>query len=107
MGVNEIDWSKPVEALISGKLYEVTAAMCNNDGSLRISECGMVHVLGPVINTPVHHAALRNKLEPLEIWVNVYPGERVGNTTFANKREARRQADEDVVRHARMVEVTD
>ncbi|GEM_PF-1099458 len=102
----EIDWSKPVEVFHGGDWREITHSVRNNDGSLYVDDDGDVRVWGLNFNVWADHHNIRNKPEPLEVWLNVYPeGPALG--VYKSKDAADKGASENRIRRARMVEAPD
>jgi hypothetical protein len=107
MQKNEIDWSKPVEAFYGKGWREVSAVMRNHDGSVHETNyfCYVVAFSdGGYISVPSKN--IRNKPEPLEVWLNVYAG-GPGQYCYKSKELADRSALPNRTRCARMVEVID
>jgi hypothetical protein len=102
----EIDWTKPVEVFHGGEWREITHSVRNNDGSLYVDEDGDVRVWGPDFNVWADSCNIRNKPEPLELWVNVYPG-MVNMVAHPTEDQADRCAESHRIRRARMVEAPD
>ena len=103
----EIDWSKPVEAFFGKEWREVSAVMRNHDGSVHTTNyscCVVAFSTGGF--TSVAPRNIRNKLESLEVWMNVYswgPAVRV----YKSEDEADRSAFEGRIRCTLMREVLD
>lgn len=104
----EIDWSKPVEASFGGeKWFDVAAAMRGEDGVLMSDRPDDVLVLsdeGFYNRVPPHN--IRNKPEPLELWVNVYPG-MANMVAHKTKDQANECAEGRRIRCVRMVEASE
>jgi hypothetical protein len=102
----EIDWSKPVEAFVDDEWCEVTSALRNNDGSLYVNKYGDVYVLGPILDNEIKPHNIRNKPEPLELWVNIYPDGPAARV-YKSEEGADSGAGRGRIRRARMVEAPD
>jgi hypothetical protein len=102
----EIDWAKPVEAFVDDEWCEVTSALRNNDGSLYVNKYGDVYVVGPILYNEIKPHNIRNKPEPLELWVNIYPG-MVNMVAHPTEDQADSCAESHRIRRARMVEAPD